>query len=249
MNFKCPGKPRWSSGASCFHWSSRRCCCSFSGVHLNSVDWTWSRYRAHTCLNKVPQIHIRAQSKHRVQGVVLSLWGWIVWSHQSSEHSGLHPVEEGGNHQDSWRSLERPGKGFPSNLRELEKCPKLPTDGCGDIFRKTRCCKCFQRCVSQVLSKGCGCLCTCEFSRVPPPPFIIYLFLKHVVMGCCKYHLLLFSKLLVGETPQQDLAMKFFSAPSPYVMRLSDEGRYLHHLLQVHVCAGNADVGNSTVSF
>lgn len=130
---------------------------------VNSVDWTWSR-RAHTCLNKDPQIHIRAQTKRRVQGVVLSLWRRVVCRHLSREHSGLHPVEEGGKHQDSWTSLERPGKGFSSNLMELERGPKLPTDGCGGIFK---CCNCFQKCVNQVLSKlsNCANLCACQISR------------------------------------------------------------------------------------
>lgn len=50
----------------------------------------------------------------------------------------------------------------------------------------------------------------------------------------------------LSETPQQDLPVKFLSA---LFSVCDDEGRYLHHLLQVHLCAGSPAVVNSTVSF
>lgn len=40
----------------------------------------------------------------------------------------------------------------------------------------------------------------------------------------------------LSETPQQDLPVKFLSA---LLSVCDDEGRYLHHLLQVHLCAGS----------
>lgn len=85
MNVKCPGKPKWSSGASCWLiFQEMLLQLQRSPPVLNSVDWTCSR-KANSCLRKVPQLH-RAQTKHRVHGVVLTLWGRTAFSHQPRQH-------------------------------------------------------------------------------------------------------------------------------------------------------------------
>lgn len=78
-----PWSSSWSSDASCFHWSSLRCSCSFTGVHLWWIQLIWQDLERHKSVN-LTEVKGSACRPQRQERMLLGRSQWSQWPPSST---------------------------------------------------------------------------------------------------------------------------------------------------------------------